>query len=129
MAGQLSHFVNYVQEPDEYSLDRYRNEYDRLLGVMDTRLADRDYLATNYSIADIAAFPWVMSYKRLGASLDRFRNLRRWFDELKARDAVRRGTDLGKDWKRTELTDEEARKILFGQTAESIAARRAERCR
>ena len=124
MAGQLSHFVNYAEDPDPYSLNRYSNEYDRLLGVMDVRLADRDYLAGDYSIADIACFPWVMSYKRLGASLDRFGNLRRWFDSLKKRPAVIRGVDTGKDWKRTELTDEAARKILFGQTADAVRARR-----
>jgi GST-like protein len=123
MAGQLSHFVNYAKDPDPYSLKRYQDEYDRLLGAMDTRLRDREYLAIDYSIADIAAFPWIMSYKRFGVDLDRFRNLRRWFDGLKTRPAVQRGVDVGKDWKRTELSDEEARKILFGQTAESVAAR------
>ncbi len=63
-----------------------------------------------------------MSYKRLGADLDRFTDLRRWFDEIKARPAVQRGAALGGDWRKEELTDEEARKVLFGQTAESIAA-------
>jgi GST-like protein len=125
MAGQLSHFVNYAPEKVSYALERYRNEYDRLLCVMDTRLEDRDFLAGDYSIADIASFPWVMSYKRLGADLDKFPNLRRWFDTLKARPAVRRGIDLGRDWKRTELTDEEARKILFGQTSDSIRSARS----
>jgi len=77
---------------------------------------------TDYSVADIASFPWVMSYKRLGTDLDKFANLRRWFDAIKVRPAVQRGTDLGSDWRKAELTGEEARKVLFGQTAESIAA-------
>ena len=94
---------------------------------MDTRLADRECLAGNYSIADIASFPWVMSYKRLGADLDKFVNLRRWFDEIKARPAVQRGASLGSDWREEVRTEEEARKILFGQTAESIAAAAKER--
>jgi len=125
MAGQLSHFVNYAPEPVPYAHTRYEKEYDRLLGVMNTRLADREFLAGDYSIADIAAFPWVAGYKRLGTSLDSFTNLRRWFDEIKMRPAVRRGMELGGDWrKESELTDEEARKVLFGQTAESITRAR-----
>ena len=125
MAGQLSHFVNYAPEPVPYAHTRYEKEYDRLLGVMNTRLADRDFLAGDYSIADIASFPWVAGYKRLGTSLDSFAHLRRWFDEIKKRPAVRKGMDLGADWRKaSDLTDEEARKVLFGQTAESIAKAR-----
>ncbi len=127
MAGQLSHFVNYAPEPVPYAHTRYAQEYDRLLGVMNTRLANREYLAGAYSIADIASFPWVAGYKRLGTSLDAFPNLRRWFDEIKVRPAVRKGIDLGKDWRsESDLTDEEARKVLFGQTAESVAKARKE---
>ena len=77
MAGQLSHFVNYAPEPVPYAHTRYEQEYDRLLGVMNTRLADREYLAGDYSIADIASFPWVAGYKRLGTNLDAFLNARR----------------------------------------------------
>lgn len=120
MAGQLSHFVNYAPEPVPYAKTRYLNEYDRLLCVMDRRLEDRDYLAVEYSIADMACYPWVAAYKRLGVDLDKFANLRRWFDTLKARPALQRGMALGEDWNRTELTDEEARKILFGQNSESL---------
>jgi len=120
MAGQLSHFVNYAPEPIPYALTRYRNEYDRLLGVMNTRLDDRNFLAGDYSIADMACFPWVAGYKRFGTDLDPFPNLRRWFDALKTRPAVRLGMDAGEDWSRPELTDEEARKVLFGQTARSV---------
>ncbi len=125
MAGQLSHFVNYAPEPVPYAHRRYEDEYDRLLGVMHSRLADREFLAGDYSIADIASFPWVAAYKRLGADLDAFPNLRRWFDVIKMRPPVRKGMDLGDDWrKESELTDEEAKKVLFGQTAESIAKAR-----
>ena len=122
MAGQLSHFVNYAKEPQPYPLQRYGNEYDRLLAVMEVRLRDREYLAGDYSIADIACFPWVMPYKRLGNDLDRFENLRRWFDALKQRPAVRAGVDLGKDWQRNERSSEEARKLLFGQSSETVFA-------
>jgi GST-like protein len=126
MAGQLSHFVNYAPKPNPYAQERYRNEYDRLLGVMNTRLADCDFLAGDYSIADMASFPWVAGYKRFGADLDAFSHLRRWFDTLKTRPAVRRGMDAGEDWSRPKLTDEEARKVLFGQTAQTIADARTE---
>ncbi len=120
MAGQLSHFVNYVKDPVPYAHDRYANEYDRLLAVMDVRLRDREYLAGDYSIADIAAFPWVMPYRRLGNDLDHFENLRRWFDAIKSRPAVQRGVDLGNDWQRDEGRREEARSIMFGQNAETV---------
>ena len=120
MAGQLSHFVNYSQEPQPYSKERYAKEYDRLLAVMDVRLRDREFLAGEYSIADIAAFPWVLPYRRLGNDLARFDNLRRWFDTLKERPAVRRGIDLGRGWRRNEARDEGARALLFGQDADTV---------
>ena len=119
MAGQLSHFLNYAPEDVPYAKTRYGNEFDRLLCVMDGRLQDRDYLAGDYSLPDMACFPWVANYKKLGADLDKFPRLRIWFDSLKARPAVQRGMDLGKDWTYG-LTSDDARKVLFGQTAESI---------
>lgn len=120
MAGQLSHFVNYAKDPVPYAHDRYANEYDRLLAVMDVRLRDRDFLAGDYSIADIASFPWVMSYKRYGQDLNKFKNLRSWFDAIKSRPAVRRGVDVGKDWKRDEARNEKARALMFGQNADTV---------
>jgi GST-like protein len=120
MAGQLSHFVSYVGEPVPYAQDRYANEYDRLLAVMDVRLRNRDFLAGDYSIADIASFPWVLPYRRLGNDLDKFSNLRRWFDALKERPAVRRGTELGKDWPRSERQGGKAKKLLFGQNSATV---------
>ena len=120
MAGQLSHFVNYAKDPVPYAHDRYANEFERLLAVMDVRLRDREFLAGDYSIADIAAFPWVMPYKRYMQDLDRFKNLRRWFDAIKQRPAVQRGVDVGKDWKRDEARNEKARALMFGQNAETV---------
>ena len=120
MAGQLSHFVNYARGDHAYSKARYAKEYDRLLAVMEVRLRDRDFLAGRYSIADIASFPWVIPYRRLGLDLDRFPNLRRWFDTLKERPAVRRGVDLGRGWRRGEATNEMARAVMFDQTAETV---------
>jgi len=120
MAGQLSHFVNYAREAVPYAHQRYADEYDRLLAVMDVRLRDREFLGGDYSIADIASFPWVLPYKRLGNDLDKFENLRRWFDALKQRPAVRRGVDLGKDWKRNERQSDAARSIMFKQNSETV---------
>jgi GST-like protein len=120
MAGQLSHFVNYVQEDVPYAHQRYANEYDRLLAVMDVRLRNRAFLAGEYSIADMASFPWVLPYRRLGNDLDNFPNLRRWFDTLKERPAVQRGINLGKDWRRDEAKNETARALMFDQNAETV---------
>jgi GST-like protein len=120
MAGQLSHFVNYAQEDVPYAHRRYANEYDRLLAVMDVRLRNRDFLAGDYSIADIASFPWVLPYRRLGNDLDNFPNLRRWFDTLKERPAVQRGINLGKGWRRNEAKNEKARALMFDQNAETV---------
>jgi GSH-dependent disulfide-bond oxidoreductase len=124
MAGQLSHFVNYaesVQEGDHsYALNRYRGEYDRCLGVLERRLEGRDYLLDDYSIADMISWPWVLIAKPLGQSLEAFPNVTRWRAAIKARPAVQRGVDLGKDLRRTGPHSEAARKILFGQTAQSL---------
>jgi len=122
MAGQLSHFVNYAKEKNTYALQRYTSEYDRLLAVMDVRLRDREFLAGELSIADIASFPWVLPYRRLGNDLDKFANLRRWFDTLKVRPAVQRGVDLGKDWPRDEARIEAARAMLFDQDSRTVFA-------
>ena len=124
MAGQVSHFVNYAPNfpgDHSYSTERYKNEYDRLLGVMDTVLKNREYLAGDYSIADMAAFPWVLMYKRFGVNLDAFDNLRRWFDAIKNRPAVRKGIDLGKELRNSKANQsKESLKMMFGQTADSI---------
>ena len=120
MAGQLSHFVNYAKEDVPYARERYANEYDRLLAVMDVRLRDREFLCGELSIADFASFPWVVPYRRLGADLDKFTNLRRWFDTLKERPGVQAGVNLGKAWRRDEARDEKARKLMFGQNADTV---------
>lgn len=120
MAGQLSHFVNYTKEDIPYARHRYTNEYDRLLAVMDVRLRDREFLAGDYSIADVASFPWVAPYRRLGNDLDKFPNLRRWFDLLKQRPAVQAGMNVGKTWRRDESKNEKARALMFNQTSETV---------
>jgi GST-like protein len=117
MAGQLSHFVNYAQGEHEYSRTRYANEYHRCLGVLERRLAGRDYILDDYSIADMASFPWVLISKPLGQPLDEFPNLAAWRERLKARPAVQRGIDLGKELRRSAPPSEAERRILFNQRA------------
>jgi len=120
MAGQLSHFVNYAPGDHPYSHQRYASEYDRCLGVLERRLAGRRFiLGDAYSIADMIAWPWVLIAKPLGQSLEPFVNLSRWRNEIKARPAVQRAVDLGKDLRRTAPHTDEERKILFGQTSQS----------
>jgi GST-like protein len=120
MAGQISHFISYVDEDIAYARKRYANEYDRLLAVMDVQLRDRDYLGGELSIADFACFPWVAPYRRFGNDLDKFSHLRRWFDSLKERPGVRKGMDVGKDWQSDLAGREEARAMLFGQNSDTV---------
>lgn len=116
MAGQAHHFRGYAPEKLPYAIDRYTNEVHRLYGVMNKRLEDRPFLAGEYSIADIACYPWVIPYERQGQNLEEFPHLKRWFEAMKARPAVQRGVAVGKDAGKQGL-DEEAKKILFGQRA------------
>ena len=122
MAGQNHHFSHYAPEKLPYAIDRYVNETNRLYGVMDRRLADRAFLAgDDYSIADMAAYPWVVPYERQGQNLADFPGLERWFRAIEARTATIRAYELGQRYQRREVPmDEEAKRILFGQTAASV---------
>jgi GST-like protein len=117
MAGQAHHFRQYAPEKIAYAIDRYTNECNRLYGVLDRRLADRDFLAGDYSIADMAAYPWVRPYKNQGQDLEEFPHLRRWFDAISARPAVERGIEVGREHRHNLADDKEAQKVLFGQRA------------
>jgi GST-like protein len=122
MAGQLGHFLNYAEEKLEYPIGRYQAEYNRILGVLDRQLAERDFIAGDYSIADMASWPWVRSHERLDQPLDEFPHLSRWFDEVGERPAVKRGFDIGTDWwQRSDVQQEDTRKNLFGHTAKDVA--------
>ncbi|MET0748210.1 MAG: glutathione S-transferase N-terminal domain-containing protein [Rhizobium sp.] len=120
MAGQANHFRQYAPEKIEYGINRYTNEVNRLYGVMNKRLADRDFLAGDYSIADMAALGWVVQHESAGQDLNDFPNLKRWFETLKARPAVQKALEVGKEERARQQhlsQDKEAQKILFGQTA------------
>jgi len=117
MLGQAHHFRNYAPEKIQYGIDRYTNEANRLYGVMDRRLADREFLAGPYSIADMACWPWIVPHKNQGQDLDDFPHVKRWFETLRARPAAQRGLEVGKELRAATGMDEKAKQILFGQTA------------
>ena len=120
MLGQNHHFNRYAPEKIPYAIDRYVNETRRLYGVLDKRLEDRAFIAgRDYSIADMAAYPWIVGYENQGMALEDFPHLKTWFDAIGERPATRRAYALGDEIKgKFDLaTDEEARKILFGQGA------------
>src|SRR5207248_4843507 len=124
MAGQNNHFSNYAVEKLPYAIDRYRNEVNRLYGVLDKRLADRAFLAGDYSIADMASYPWIVPYERQGQKLEDFPNLKRWFEAIRARPAVVRAYEKAKAINPNPpgIRTAKERAILFGQTAASVRA-------
>jgi len=117
MLGQHGHFVVYAPEKVPYAIDRYRREAERLYGVLDKRLEGREHICGGYSIADMACWPWVITYKAQNLDLDSFPNVRRWFDALKQRPGLRRGYDVGRDLRKVVFSDpdDRAREVLFGQ--------------
>ena len=117
MAGQNHHFVQYAPERIPYAMERYVNETNRLYGVLNERLADRDFVAGDYSIADMAIYPWIVPYKKQKQSLEDFPHLKRWFAAIAARPAVERAYQLSREINAKPVVSEESRAILFGQTA------------
>ena len=116
MAGQAHHFRHYAPEQVPYGIERYTNECNRLYSVLNHRLADREFIAGDYSIADMASWPWVLLYQRQGQDLAQFPHLKHWLDTIQARPAATKGERLG-DERRTNIINEESRKVLFNQTA------------
>jgi GSH-dependent disulfide-bond oxidoreductase len=120
MAGQNHHFNRYAPEKIPYAIERYVNETNRLYGVMDRRLATQAYLAGNdYSIADLAAYPWIVPWQMQAQDLAQFPALKRWFDGIAARPATLRAYARAEEFRSTPVVTEQSRKILFGQTARS----------
>jgi glutathione S-transferase len=131
MSGQANHFRNYAKAMVsdeallEYGKTRYTNEVNRLYGVMDRRLADRDFFAGPYSIADMMSWPWIVGHAMFGQSLDDFAHLKAWFERVRARPAVQRGFAAGADLRKAapalgDKEAEKARQVLFGQTAANL---------
>lgn len=116
MLGQAHHFRIYAPEKIEYAINRYSNEARRLYGVINKRLAASTYLGgPEYSIADVATFPWLRSWKNQGVELGDYPHLKGWFDELSARPAVQRGVEVLAQQRKPLVTDQ-AREVLFGAT-------------
>lgn len=119
MAGQNHHFVQYAPEKIPYAMDRYINETNRLYGVLNKRLADRDFVAGDYSIADMACYPWVFPHERQKQNINDFPNLKRWFEAIKARPATERAYARIDEVNKAPTVTEESKSILFGQTSSS----------
>jgi GSH-dependent disulfide-bond oxidoreductase len=116
MLGQNHHFRGYSAEKIPYAIERYTKETERLYGVLDERVADREFVAGDYSIADMACYPWIALYERQGQNLDDFANLKRWFEVIHQRPAVERAYALARQVNpNARGMTEEAKKILFGQ--------------
>jgi GST-like protein len=115
MLGQNHHFRNYTTEKIPYAINRYVKETERLYGVLDERLADREFVACDYSIADMACYPWIVPYERQGQNLGDFPNVKRWFQTIRNRPAVQRAYDIAKTVNTATTMNEEAKSILFGQ--------------
>jgi GST-like protein len=124
MAGQNGHFSQYAPEKIPYAIDRYVKETNRLYGVLNKQLSDRDYIAGMYSIADMASYPWIVSHERHGQKLEDFPHLKRWFEKIRARPATVRAYALAKEvnpnFGQPGIRTDAERKILFGQTAEVV---------
>ncbi|GIX13120.1 MAG: thiol:disulfide oxidoreductase [Paracoccaceae bacterium] len=120
MAGQAHHFLRYAPslEPPQdipYAKDRYRNEVRRLYGVLDRRLADREFVAGDYSIADMAIWPWASGWKNQEQDIEEFPHMKAWLDRVGARPAVQRGRAVAAEMRGDLRADREAQKVLFGQ--------------
>jgi GSH-dependent disulfide-bond oxidoreductase len=117
MAGQNHHFLRYAPEKIPYAIERYTKETNRLYGVLNRRLADRSFVAGDYSIADIAAYPWIVPHEAQGQRLEDFPHLQRWFRAIHDRPATIRAYEKGAAISTQTTLTEEAKRILFGQTA------------
>ncbi|MEK9653443.1 MAG: glutathione binding-like protein [Betaproteobacteria bacterium] len=120
MLGQNHHFVSYAPEKLPYAINRYVNETARLYAVLDKQLQGREFIVGEYSIADMACYPWIVLYERQQQDLNNFPNLKRWFQRIKERDAVVRAYEKGKTINTKPTVDEESKKFLFGQDAKTV---------
>ncbi|MGF1619111.1 MAG: glutathione binding-like protein [Rhodomicrobiaceae bacterium] len=121
MAGQNHHFAIYAPEKIPYAIDRYVNETNRLYAVLNKRLADREFVAGEYSIADMASYPWVVPYERQGQNLDDFPHVKRWFNAIRERPGTIRAYDKTKEVNPQQMQmSEEDKKVLFGQTGNVV---------
>lgn len=119
MLGQNHHFVRYAPEKIPYAIERYVKEAERLYSVLDRRLADREFIAGEYSIADIAAYPWTVSHRKQRINLDEFSHTQRWFQAMRTRPAVIRAYEIAQQVNSAPVVTDASRSILFGQGKQS----------
>lgn len=115
MLGQNHHFRQYAPEQLPYAIERYTLEAERLYGVLDEQLRDRDYLAGEYSVADIACYPWIVPHERQGQNLDDFPNVKRWFKAIGERPAVKKAYARADEVNTNATVSEDSKAVLFGQ--------------
>jgi GSH-dependent disulfide-bond oxidoreductase len=120
MAGQNHHFSSYAPEKIEYAINRYVNETGRLYAVLNKQLADKEFVAGDYSIADIAAYPWIVPHERQSQNLEDFPHIKRWFEAIKARPATIRAYEKAEALKTQALDPDKSRDLLFNQSAKTI---------
>ena len=120
MAGQNHHFTQYAPEKIPYAINRYVNETGRLYAVLNKRLGDREFIAGDYSIADIAAYPWIVPYEKQNQKIEDFPNLQRWFEAIKARPATIRAYEKAEAFKDQVISPDQARDLLFNQSADTV---------
>lgn len=124
MAGQVNHFVHYAPEKIPYAMDRYVKEVSRLFAVMDRQLGSSEYLAGDFSIADMASYPWAMIWERQQQKIEEFPQVKRWLDTMANRPGVKAAYEKGKAYQSNrQNTDPDVAKILFGQSAATVRGR------
>jgi GST-like protein len=120
IGGQNHHFQHYAPERLPYAVKRFIDESSRLYAVLDRRLEGREFIASEYSLADVACFPWIRAHEKQGQDLDNFPNVKRWFEAILARPAVKRADALGERIEPNPRVTDDSRKFLFGQSAKTV---------
>lgn len=115
MLGQNHHFVQYAPEPLPYAIERYVKEAERLYGVLNKRLADRQFIAGEYSIADMACYPWIVPHRRQRVDIETYPNVKRWFETIEARPATQRAYAIAERINQAPAVTDASRSVLFGQ--------------
>ena len=124
MLGQNHHFSQYAPEKIPYAIDRYLKETARLYAVLNHQLEGREFITREYSIADMACYPWIVSHEKQGQKLSDFPNIKKWFDNIAARPATLRAYEKGRAINTAPTVDEAAKKILFGQDASTVQTKK-----
>ena len=114
MAGQTHHFNLYAPEPIPYAKNRYEQETHRLYQVLEKQLENREYIVENYSIADMACYPWINAYANQGIKIKDFPNIQSWMNRMSQREAVIKTHKINQNFSNTDSFDESARNFMFG---------------